>query len=399
MPLAAYEQQATTTTSSNDPATYFDNRKSLPSSIQEKRFIAFVHKVGVDYHRYRAVRGCPKNNGHRPLPLADLETRIQQRAMTLVGGGIDWSATKITTNNGSSSKKKNTKAKGTHDQTRSVQSLTATAAIDEKDNNNRMKPLSKKKRIRSLTSLDTTAMSNPDETIQKRMTEFLQELNGMWNDYMYQLLQLDSESIKRLSQQQQQQDDVVDTPSWLWTRVTSYITKKSAQQFIGAQVRIKQCRHCPSWTNRVGIFVGSTSQTWHIMIKVSQQQWNKKRKRHPKNTTKHNILQKNNNRDESKEQTSSPPPPPSSPLPQPSLPTQQKHRGWKSIMVPKRGSTLSLLISLNGNPLNGQQESENDSVAHRASLLFFMDNTTVINEDNTKKSSFLVIDLEEDAIP
>ena len=100
LPLAAYESSSHggsdggTTNNAVDPiTTYLDNRKSLPISVQEKALVNFWHKVGVEYHQNQATVHDPKNNGNRPISLRDLEDRIRQRALTLVGGGINksWS--------------------------------------------------------------------------------------------------------------------------------------------------------------------------------------------------------------------------------------------------------------------------------------------------------------------
>ena len=72
-PLMAFEQ------TNVDPSSYMTTRKNIPSSLRESSLVDFIQTVS--------------ETTEKPLSFQAVEERIRQRALTLVGGGINSSMT------------------------------------------------------------------------------------------------------------------------------------------------------------------------------------------------------------------------------------------------------------------------------------------------------------------
>ena len=358
LPLIAYELSSTSGdgNKSGDPTTYLDNRKSLPSSVQEKALVNFWHKVGVEYHQNQATVRDPKNNGNRPISLRDLEDRIRQRALTLVGGGINsgWDTSAGAVANGGGGQN---------------------AALSDQDKGETIK---KKKRKRSQSVMTFIA---PHDTGGRIVSQFLQELNALWNDYIYQLFQLlpPPSSLKSNGAPISISTyySALTNSTSFWARVTSCISNGNTQ-LMGAKVRIKTCRHSPSWVGRTGYLVGSTSATWSVMVEERAPKKKKKRRR-GKNLV-NEVYESSSSKVDEK---------------------QNREHSWKSIVVPKRGSTIALLIPLAADrndatraratpPPARDDLPEKDNTDTRLPLV---DGNSM--DTNETKLPFLVIHLEE----
>ena len=189
-PLVAYEQQNV------DPSAYMTLRKSgIPVSLRESSLIEFLQSVTA-------------NNGSKSLSLQEVEERIKQRALTLVGGGINSSLSK------------------------------------QKPRQERRTSLSNRKRKRILQSRASTSSGAPKEndTFQRLLT-----INEKWNDYVRKLVH-----------------DVDSCPLDSMERRLS--SRLFNMELAGAFVRITECSAHKAWVGKEGIVLGTTANTWRLVV-------------------------------------------------------------------------------------------------------------------------------------
>jgi len=222
-PLRAYEQDQI------DPNTYMGTLKSIPISLKESSLSSFMHRVSEDYHRNRAKGPDPKNNGSRPISVSDMEDRLRQRAVTLVGGGINSSM--ITSKKGQSRQTK-----------------------DRKRPRREWKEVEAKLKRNNPTSMDVIT--------------FLRSTNDRWNNYIHQVLQIGSNKV-----QNPKLPDEMD----LRVIKAKLIAVRDDIELSGARVRIDSCRSKRHLVNVHGLLVSETKNTWSIAIPKRPQ--GKKRKR------------------------------------------------------------------------------------------------------------------------
>jgi hypothetical protein len=208
-PLVAYEQTQV------EPTAYMGNQKAIPSSLKESALSSFLQSIGEDYHRNRATGADPKNNGSRPLSVSDMDDRIRQRAVTLVGGGVNSAMA-------SSSRKPCAKAKG------------------------RKRPRRKWNEVESILAKNDASVDS---------LSFLRDLNDRWNAYMLKLLNIDSKAIQK-----------IEAPI-IKSRLA--VARKSID-LAGAHIHIKQCTQKIDLTGMLGVLLGETNNTWSVVILSSK---------------------------------------------------------------------------------------------------------------------------------
>lgn len=81
-PLAAYEQDKVSA------SHYLIHKKRVPENIKESSMVEFLVQVSQHVNRNRLLT-TGKNNGSKALSQSDVDTRIRQRGLTLIGGGIN----------------------------------------------------------------------------------------------------------------------------------------------------------------------------------------------------------------------------------------------------------------------------------------------------------------------
>ena len=329
MPLVAYDTKDGH--GEPDPDAYMASRKSMPKSVVEKSLTEFWHKVGVDYHRNLATVHDSKNNGNRPSSLAEMEERIRQRVLVLIGGGINSTLT-------------------TNTQQRRNES-TATAA-------NR-----KTRKRRRKTAMNVS-------TDHSRTEEFLQQLNGLWNEYIHKLFYLQPPATSAVTDSSTSNNNssslyqALTRKTSFWARVTHYISYEKAQ-LVGAKVRIKACRQHPHLQRKEGFLVSITKNTWVVMMQISitmnnnNSSSNKKRQKLESHQNDPLVRVSETDNSDAKEGKS------------------QDQRVWKNTIVPKRGSTLSLLIPIPSSEADASEPPKNDKSAD-------------------EKEHHIVIDMQED---
>ncbi len=245
-PLVAYQKSAigasdqdSKKSSPAHPSQYMSNKKNVPTSLRESSLSSTLHFVSCDYHRNRATVNDAKNNGSRPLGLPDMEDRIRQRAVTLVGGGI---------NSSIPVSKKTTR--------------------------------SKKRRHRSWEEAEPRLKKSSLEAVlsgsePSHVVSFLQQLNTTWNEYAWNLLTSDKEKSekRRISE-----DDLKE----IEVRLGALVNKKNSRStkggnfnravnskddkidLIGSHLKIDTNNAHTSWVGRFGVLVGETTNTYRI---------------------------------------------------------------------------------------------------------------------------------------
>lgn len=214
-PLRAYEQAL------EDPTTYMSTLKNVPASLKESSLSSFMQRVGEDYHRNRATGPDPKNNGSRPLTVSDMDDRLRQRAVTLIGGGVN---SAITTS----------KPKSTHTRSRT-----------------RKRPCLAPTKVQSI--LSRSHQSNTD------VVAFLFLLNTRWNTYILQVLDRDlSKNVDSSISKEMDERAIMST----------LVAARDCIELVGAHVRIHSCTPKRHLVNTYGLLVGETKNTWSLAIRL-----------------------------------------------------------------------------------------------------------------------------------
>ena len=247
-PLVAYQKAAVGSSSSSSKAThpsqYMSAKKNVSASLRESSLASTLHFVSCDYHRNRATVNDAKNNGSRPIGLSDVDERIRQRAVTLLGGGIN-----------------------------------ASIPVGKKV------VRSKKRRRRSWeTAKPFLSKSFTDEAVLRSdsgdILSFLRKLNSTWNDYVWKLLSNDKDNGGK----RQLSDDELNE---IEVRLGSLVSRKDLGRdgggnkndggfhqmeetqgdkidLIGAHLKIIGSNSRRSWVGRFGVLVGETTNTYRI---------------------------------------------------------------------------------------------------------------------------------------
>ena len=195
-PLAAYEQDQV------HPSQYLKNKKRAPDSIKESAMVELLVQVSQDVNRNRALT-IGKNNGGKALSQSEVDTRIRQRGLTLVGGGInkEWEHGKRKAKNAAR--------------------------------------ISNRARKRVLTEAKTTF------PYDSRTQDQMNALHNLWNDYFNKLV------------------GVMDpTASSLSMHLAS--TMESVE-LVGAQVTILKCKGHQPLVGEKGYVIEVTANMWKIV--------------------------------------------------------------------------------------------------------------------------------------
>jgi RNase P/RNase MRP subunit p29 len=201
-PLVAYEQNEV------EPSNYMSTRSSIPKSLQVSSLVGCLQKVSYDYHRKTAKASDPKNNGSRPASVADFDERIRQKAVTLIGGGVN-------------------------------------AAVTSKSTMKKITTKSRKRQKREWKDVEPLLLGH-DDSKKINSIPFLRQLNASWNEYIAKLLQVNENT---------------DEASSIKSRV---VTKRERLELVGAHARVATCCQKKSFIGTSGILLGETKNTWHI---------------------------------------------------------------------------------------------------------------------------------------
>lgn len=211
-PLIAYDQEKV------DPSQYMTTaRSSVPTSLRESSLVDFVQTVSAE-------------TSDKPLSTQAIEERMRQRALTLVGGGINSRMT-------CSSKQRS------HHQRRQHEQLS----------NRQKKKIGKREKAKQTDA-------NPKQEDAKAFDALLQ-VNRKWNVY-----------VRKLARVDQLQDD---------KSIQKTLSSRLAHlEVVGASVTLIECRAHEAWVGKEGMIVDTTTNTWRLaIIKVSGIQTQKQQPR------------------------------------------------------------------------------------------------------------------------
>ena len=390
-PMAGYDQGDV------DPNQYLATKSSIPKSVQESSLVQFYRNVSLDYHyKNPKIPSTSNMNGNdykyagasRPIPLADVNDRIRQRTVTLLGGGIHTVATM------SSSVPSEPSILTPSGHLNSPESTSLFAAANTTGTGSLKQRRRRRKRRRGLlkgnneeqtssrkwqfAAINNTNQATKIETspITSYQLDFLRQLNSKWTDYMLQVLQMmptglnnKCETKKRVVNNEYKDDDGIANS--LSQRI-QLLSSHYSIELVGAHVRILSCPQNLSLVNKTGVVVSHSRNCWTIaMIQVGSAK--KKMQNSPKCLKAEGVAGHTQPRH---------PTAPLTPIGQSKLHVGQgshasKHTTSKqpiadqvlrSVLVPKRGSSIGILLSFPSpetsettNPSTADLNSEKDS--------------------------------------
>jgi RNase P/RNase MRP subunit p29 len=263
-----------------------------------------------------------RNTGNRPLHVGEINSRIRQRALTLVGGGYNASVVVndgAVTGAGNGAGATTKQAMNAHGK----RSAVAVASRTSADRQQRRQRKRRKKRIASTeqkpavvasdgdggdgpipvtagagasavstatTTTDTTCTDNGDNI----NVDMLQQLHTMWLEYLWNLLGMqlpaagatrngkgsinghnnnNKKTKKGAAGTTTQPLELVRSklPKLLLQTTTAAATAATGtgttavMELVGAKVRVQACTRHPAWMGRTGIIVQATADTYQIV--------------------------------------------------------------------------------------------------------------------------------------
>jgi hypothetical protein len=209
-PLSVYRDQEDSSSS---------KKRKVAPSLKDSALVDFLYTVGRDHNR-KATISVGKNNGCKPLSQNEVSDRIRQRALTLIGGGINTSIS------GEKSKKNASKATGLY-QTMS----------------NRKRKL-RQERQESVGGSQQCPSTNTGDK--------LTEINRKWNDYVHGFLR----------------DQGCDLQTKKGTRaLTTMLTRYLPEVgIVGSFINIAACKSNKHIVSKRGFMVGETAHTWRVAV-------------------------------------------------------------------------------------------------------------------------------------
>ena len=211
-PLAAYHQ---TDVSARD---YLSTVKSLPRTVGEAALYRFVGNASLHHHlTQESLHG--KNTSARSLSENEVKDRLQQRGLTLVGGGFY------------STPKKQNQSKNSQRRTR-------------------------KRKLCHPRRCGKT-MQIPEEVWKNEM-DFVEKLNRKWNEYAWRMLRPATPPGKRSKPSLEVKDDDIPTIAKRAKLLSRTI------EWVGSRVRLDRCTSCCESVGCEGILVADTKNTWEV---------------------------------------------------------------------------------------------------------------------------------------
>jgi len=241
-PLVAYELDDSFPSESKHPSRYTKNNPSVVKSLNESSLVSILHFVSCDHHHNRTIVNDAKNNGSRPLAAPDVGNRIRQRAVTLLGKGIN----------------------------SSIPTVKRT-----------IRPKKRRRRSWEESKLVLKNLSSEAESFESELVgvvSFLRKLNSAWNTYVWKVLA----NEKGTNHNTQISDDAlreieIRFEALVGNRLNNrrkcdygasgrkdLIEREDSIDLIGAHVLIKNCRSYRSSVGRFGILIGETTNTYRI---------------------------------------------------------------------------------------------------------------------------------------
>jgi hypothetical protein len=199
-PLIAYDQ------SNIEPANYLATKSSIPKSLQENSLIQFWRIASVDYHRQSSSAKDAKNGGSRALFIPEIDDRVRQRAVTLLGQST------VTTHPNSPRERKSRKER-------------------------------KRRRINA-----ASAFASKQGIDFQADLHYLRRLNASWNEYIMLVLEIDTTS-----------DDE-------FTTIARPVCDMSKLDLVGSHLQVATCTQIAKLVGQAGVLVGVAKNIWKIAI-------------------------------------------------------------------------------------------------------------------------------------
>jgi hypothetical protein len=245
-----------------------------------------------------------RNTGNRPLTVGEINGRIRQRALTLVGGGYNVSVDGVNgAGSGATAKQAMNGGGGVHK--RSAASANSRTNADRQQRRQRKRrkktatkttaannggdgipvPVTATAGALSSSSITTTTDTDTDRCADNINVDMLRQLHTVWLDYLWNLLGIDVLPISRnekgsnSNKTKTKQGAVGATQSplelvrsklpklLLQTTATPSATTTTASavlELVGAKVRVQACTRHPARVGRTGILVQATADTYQI---------------------------------------------------------------------------------------------------------------------------------------
>jgi hypothetical protein len=282
-------------TSQKQSAGNNNNKKQIPKSVQDASLVEFMGtSVSTAYHYHNFQAKHARNTGNRPLTVAEINGRIRQRALTLVGGGYN-SNNHHNNPNWSSVTAERT---GT---AASASSSTAGKRTTVANGTTRQRRLPRKKR-KTLLSAQTkqaaggtgdattsTAPATAEAAVSTPQRDphdavLLRKLHALWLEYLWNLMGIrtsssssasSSQPTKKIKQKKTNNGAAMTAPQpppqpQPQPQVVVTIQKQlpallNTLELVGALVRLKTCTRHPTWVGQSGIVVHTTAETYQIV--------------------------------------------------------------------------------------------------------------------------------------
>lgn len=249
-PLEAYIQydnasaKSAVTAAVDHPSQYMNQQSSVPKSLHESSLASFLQSVSHDYHRHQATPRDAKNNASRPLTIKDVDNRIKQRAVTLIGGGINASLP-ITTSQHKRTKNKKRRRQAPWDQVQ--------------------------EQCQQWSTRNERTLGDG---------EILREMNSAWNKYIWNLMDIASNDDG---------SNAFNDDSMAIKRVQQLLSTNDGNiELVGAHVKIVSCESHRAWAGRRGVLVGESANTYRIAgLEFS---WSRRDPNHSKKGYANDIL-------------------------------------------------------------------------------------------------------------
>ena len=224
----------------------------INNNVREKTLYNFLEKISVEYHSSTSLlRKDGGNNGGLPLRFRQMENKMSQRALTLIGGGCGNTFAKSTSAMVSVDEGNNADE--------AVNSSSQKKRRRNKDFNLVQGSLSNKKRKKAIINQQkmlSQRNKNGGVEINTKVKDdtkvILVGLNEMWNKYINALLR--------------QKESRLDLQSSLRRQEIAALV--STAELIGAFVVIVS--NSTSFTGKTGVVVDITKNTWRVACPVGK---------------------------------------------------------------------------------------------------------------------------------
>jgi hypothetical protein len=325
-PLSFYTSQRA---SANNNTNNKKQQHNIPKNAQESSLVEFMAStVSTAYHLSSEGRCKNKssnqkddsavtvlsvkharNTGNRPLNVGEINSRIRQRALTLVGGG--YNASVVTGGDDVSGSNRAVKGAATAKQAMNAHGKRSAIAANSRSRTSADRQQRRQRKKRKKTALteknggvtapvmagagDVSSCQTDTDNSVNVDTDMLRQMHNMWLDYLWNLLRIvlpttadSSRNNDKGSNKKTKKGSAGATttlsplelvrsklPGLLLQTTTAASGPTSASkatpgavalELVGAKVRVQACARHPACQGRTGVLVQATSETYQIAV-------------------------------------------------------------------------------------------------------------------------------------